>query len=289
MIGTRSTRLAFQDFADYIHCAAASYELRRNCVRSHLLQNTNNKVCNIMSWFNMNSMKEGLTNFNMESMKDGLTKGVAQVQTAVHKMDLKIPNKEMLEKLTLTTPELRAERQRIDEEERRKETVRDMLANMLPWETRDTERDILVEECKEAILKLSSDKETFFGPYQMPKAVGLGKMKSIDGKEDKEEEEDNENEKEENEEEEEESTADDHKPSKESLEKLAKLEPLPPLLQNFDLDAHVGLIQNLLKVDLILSTMQSKLSGTLDYVGRIIEYSKLVRILESAIVDCVWN
>jgi hypothetical protein len=213
-----------------------------------------------MSWFNMESMKDGMTKFNMESMKDGLTKGVAQVQTAVHKMDLKIPiDKNMLEKLTLTTPELRAERQRIDEEERRKEAVRDMLANMLPWETRDTERDILVEECKEAILKLSTDKETFFGPYQMPKAVGLGKMKSIDG----EKEEDNENEKEEeHEEEEEESPADNHKPSKESLEKLAKLEPLPPLLQNFDLDAHVGLIQKLFNVDPRLVGMQSKLSGT---------------------------
>jgi hypothetical protein len=220
-----------------------------------------------MSWFNMDAMKDGLTNFNLESMKDGLTKGVSQVQTAVHKMDLKIPmDKTYLERLTLTTPELRAERQRIDEEERRKETVRDMLANMLPWETRDTERDILVEECKEAILKLSTNKETFFGPYQMPKAVGLGKMKAIDGITEKDEE-DNETEKKEDEDEDkEESTADDHKPSEESLEKLAKLEPLPPLLQNFDLDAHVGLIQNLIKADPRLSTMQSKLSGTLDVV-----------------------
>ena len=225
-----------------------------------------------MSWFNMESMKDGLTKFNMESMKDGLTKGVAQVQTAVIKMDLKIPSNAYLEKLTLTTPELRAERQRIDEEERRKETVRNMLANMLPWETRDAERDILVEECKEAILKLSTEKETFFGPYQMPKAVGLGKMKRLEGVSEKEEENENENEKEEQEEEEEEeeSTADAHKPSAESLEKLAKLEPLPPLLQDFNLDAHVGLIQNLVKVDPRLSSMQSKLSGTIDCVGSII-------------------
>jgi hypothetical protein len=46
-------------------------------------------------------------------------------------------DKSMLEKLTLTTSELRAERQRIDEEERGKEAIRDMLAGMLPWETRD--------------------------------------------------------------------------------------------------------------------------------------------------------
>jgi hypothetical protein len=233
-----------------------------------------------MSWFNMESMKDGLTKFNMESMKDGLTKGVAQVQTAVDKMDLKIPNNAYLEKLTLTTPELRAERQRIDEEERRKETVRNMLANMLPWETRDTERDILVEECKEAILKLSTDKETFFGPYQMPKAVGLGKMKHLEGVSEKEE--GNEDEKVELEEEEEESTADSHKPSKESLVKLAKLEPLPPLLQNFDLDAHVGLIQNLVKVDARLSSMQSKLSGTW------IILNLIVRILNCRLW-IVWN
>ena len=31
-----------------------------------------------------------------------------------------------------------------------------------------SERDILVEECKEAILTLSSREETFFGPYEMP-------------------------------------------------------------------------------------------------------------------------
>jgi hypothetical protein len=197
--------------------------------------------------------------FNMESIQDQLKQGMAQAQTAVQNIDMKV-DKSMFEKLTLTTPELRAERQRIDEEERRKETVRDMLAGMLPWETRDTERDILVEECKEAVLKLSTDKETFFGPYQMPKAVGLGKMKQFIEEEGDNEDED---EKQEEEEEEEESTANDHKPSEESLVKLAKLEPLPPLLENFDLDAHVGLIQNVLKVDPRLVVMQSKLSGTL--------------------------
>ena len=50
-------------------------------------------------------------------------------------------------------------------------------------------------------------------------------------------------------------------PSPESLVKLAKLEPLPPLLAEFDLDAHVGLIQKLLKVDDMLVEQQSKLSG----------------------------
>jgi hypothetical protein len=51
------------------------------------------------------------------------------------------------------------------------------------------------------------------------------------------------------------------KPSPESLVRLEKLEPLPPLLNNFDLDAHVGLIERMLKVDPQLVEMQSMLSG----------------------------
>jgi hypothetical protein len=189
----------------------------------------------------------------MESLQDGL----AQVQTAMHKIEIPHMDKNMFEKLTLTTPELTEQRQRIDAEERRKEAVRDMLAGMMPWETRDTERDILVEECKEAVLKLSTDKETFFGPYPMPNAVKLGNKKKKEG----EEEEDDEDNVESEDPDDEETTAKDHKPSKESLEMLEKLEPLPPLLQDFDLDSHVGLIQKLLKLDPRLVGMQSKLSG----------------------------
>jgi hypothetical protein len=155
-----------------------------------------------------------------------------KVQSALPVIDDK-----MLEKLTLTTPELTAERQRIDAEERRKEKARDMLAGMMPWETRDPERDILVEECKEAILQLSSKKETFFGPYVMPRL--RAKTEDDDENIDKKA----------------------MKPSKESLEKLEKLEPLPPLLQNFDFHAHVGLIGKILAADPQLVEMQSNLSG----------------------------
>jgi len=112
---------------------------------------------------------------------------------------------------------------------------------MLPWETRDTEREILVEECKEAILALSTRDDTFLGPYKMP---ALPKTSD-------------------DEEEEEDFVQQDMMPSEESLEKLSKLEPLPPLLADFDLDAHVGLIQRLLQVDETLVEQQSKLSGKL--------------------------
>ena len=184
--------------------------------------------------------------FSAESIK-GLTE---KVQSAIPKIDA-----EMIEKLTLTTPELTAERQRIDQEERRKERVRDVLAGMLPWETRDPERDILVDECKEAILQLSTDRKTFYGPYPMPgKKIKLEKGKETDEDQEHEEAEAHEAE---------------NEPPSESLEKLAKLEPLPILLQEFDLDAHVGLINRLLKEDPKLVEMQSHLSGkTIEYSSR---------------------
>ena len=150
-----------------------------------------------------------------------------KVQSALPKLD----NESLLQSLTLTTPALQAERELLDAEEKRKEKIRNMLAGMLPWQTRDPERDILVEECKEAILLLSKDKSTFFGPYEMPPSK--------------------------QEENEKEST----QPSKESLVKLAKLEPLPPLLQNFEFLAHEGLIEKILAVDPKLVQMQSTFSG----------------------------
>ena len=58
-------------------------------------------------------------------------------------------------------------------------------------------------------------------------------------------------------------------PSLDSLEKLAKLEPLPKLMQEFDLDAHVGLIDRLLKEDKKLVEMQSELSGKWSFEFRI--------------------
>lgn len=167
-------------------------------------------------------------------------------------------DQEMMEKLTLTTPELAAERKKLDEEEKRKAHIKDCLAGMLPWETQDPERDILVEECKEAILKLSDDPATFQGPYKMP---GLAvKLNDDDAEKDTaegEQDEDDEDGK---------AEKDEEKPSEESLDKLATLEPLPKLLDEFDLDAHVGLIQRLLAEDPSLVKMQSKLSGKRHFV-----------------------
>lgn len=188
----------------------------------------------------------------MSSWLSGLTELKNKVQAA-------IPiDAETIQKLTLTTPELTAERERIDEEEKRKVRVRDSLAGMFPWETRDEEREILVEECKEAIMALSSVDDTFFGPYQVPTMNVI----TTTAKETEEEEEEEEDGEEQEEEEEEEEVVVDKDPTADSLEKLAKLEPLPPLLGDFDLDSHVGLIQKMLKVDPTLVERQSTLSGT---------------------------
>jgi hypothetical protein len=182
----------------------------------------------------------------------------------------KIDHSEMMQKLTLTTPELSAERARIDAEERRKEMVHDKLAGMLPWETRDAERDILVDECKEVILQLSADTHTFTGPWKMPeKGVNLkNQMKKKKTSDDSEEHDNNgggdsgeEEDDEEEEEDAEENQTSTVGPSQASIEKLEKLQPLPPLLQDFDLDSHVGLIQRLLQEDPALVKMQSTLSG----------------------------
>ena len=101
---------------------------------------------------------------------DGLTSKLQEVTEQVSEQaKIALPlNNDFLEKLTLSTPELDEARKKLDAEEKRKEHIKDCLAGLLPWETRDPERDILVEECKEVILKLSKDEATFKGPYLMP-------------------------------------------------------------------------------------------------------------------------
>lgn len=157
---------------------------------------------------------------------------------------------ELIKKLTLQSDEMVSERQRMGEEDQRKEAVRDSLAEILPWETRDAEMEILVDECKEVILGLSSKDETFTGPF-----ILAGGFLSGDGEEEdanvEDEEEDSGDKK----------MAKDLAAAEISADKLSKLQPLPTLLAEFDLDTHVGLIQRLLKVDPNLVEMQSRLSS----------------------------
>lgn len=225
------------------------------------------------SWFN----SAGLTaTFN--SLSESVAKATESVQNA-------IPDeyKEGLAKLTLNTEEMIHERQNFREEAQRKEAAQ-KLFQILPWETRDAEREILVEECKEAILELSKQEETFFGPYEMPLLnVQLEDEDDDDDDESGEVLDIAESEKgslDSNNEEVSVASAgaatspvseghhskppSKHRhlmPSEESKEKLSKLQPLPPLLEEFDLDAHVGLIQRVLKEDPTLVKMQATLSG----------------------------
>jgi len=189
-----------------------------------------------MSWFNLDSLNTTLTE-SLTQVSTSLNQVKTQVQSTLQIDD------DLVEALTLRTASLTAERDAIDAEESRKETVKNYLAEMLPWETRDEEREILVEECKEVMLKLSCAEDTFEGPFASSpnnevneeEAEGEmeGKLTEVRSS----------------------TTTPPH------LDKLAKLEPLPPLLEEFDLDTHVGLIQRLLGVDENLSRVHSQLSN----------------------------
>mmetsp|Transcript_46422 Transcript_46422/g.68579 ORF Transcript_46422/g.68579 Transcript_46422/m.68579 type:complete len:353 (+) Transcript_46422:153-1211(+) len=169
-----------------------------------------------------------------------------------------IPSNEILDALTLRTPELAAEREQIDQEEGRKEQVRDCLAELLPWETHDEERTILSEECKELILDLSRKEETF---------TGSSRAKSnADEKEETSTTESTPNSSEEEPEDIDPATLLSNAIKARRLAEggdRPEASPglVPPLLELFDLDAHVGLIGRVLEVDHHLVEMHAALSG----------------------------
>jgi len=216
------------------------------------------------SWF-------GSAGLDLTSALGSLTETVQSVSESVQDA-IPTEHKDFLAKLTLNTDEMISERENFRQEATKKEKAKDRLNKILPWETLDPEREILVEECKEAILELSGREETFFGPYEMP----LLNVQLV-SKEDNEEEgtEEGVGESEGNgddaaaveAEEDAEAPTESRpgsrhmEPSEESLEKLSKLKPLPPLLEEFDLDVHVGLIQRVMKEDSNLVGMQANFSG----------------------------
>jgi len=141
----------------------------------------------------------------------------------------------LLQNLTLNSPDMIAERTQMDMEERRKEYVKHYLSELLPWETYNEELEICVDDCKEAILKLSNYTHSFLVPYQLDDVVLF-------------------------------SSDQDNIIQEEiktmSLKHLQAIQPLPSLLgSNFDLDAHVGLIERLLDIDPILKQQHANLSG----------------------------
>eukprot|EP00536_Pseudo-nitzschia_multiseries_P000666 jgi/Psemu1/300254/fgenesh1_kg.8_\ len=217
-------------------------------------------------------MSSWFKSVGLDSAFESLSEKVQAVSESVQDA-IPTEHKEFLAKITLNTDEMISERQNFGDEATRKAEARDRLSKILPWETLDAEREILVEECKDAILELSGKEETFFGPFEMP-------LLNVQLSEEEEEAEG-----EEHEEEPEVGEQNDivHNgsdgksnvgvageeqegnkrgaPSDESREMLAKLEPLPPMLDNFDLDEHVGLIQRVLAEDPNLVEMQANISG----------------------------
>jgi len=179
--------------------------------------------------------------FSFEKLNELSSEISNKVQSASNKVQSALPiDDELIRKLTLTSADLVAEHSQLEQEELRKEEVRDCLTELLPFETLDEEREILVDECREAILKLSTEKDTFRYPFTASEGVELFKKTTHETNE---------------------SVTNLTKVRKEAEEKLTKLQPLPPLLENFDLDTHVGLIQRVFELDPNLVDTHSQLTG----------------------------
>jgi len=193
-----------------------------------------------MSWFSSFDAGDALNKLSTISTK---------VQASVNELSTLVPDNDQtkfLRKLALNSPDMVAERSQLDLEERRKELVRDHLSELLPWETHNEELGIFVEDCREGILALSSERYTFLLPFAPPKGVRLFPIDI-----------DNEN----NDDAENDQDDIDEALREEIMQKLIKLQPLPSLLEDFDIDAHVGLIERLLAEDTTLTGMHSCLTG----------------------------
>ena len=158
------------------------------------------------------------------------------------KVQITLPTKssDIFNALTLNTAEMTAEREQFEIEARRKEAIADSLSALLLWETNDEERVILVEECKEAILSLSTRKETFLGT-SVDESSATNDSSNI---------------------------TTDHASEllrKELSSRITALGKsngnMPPLLENFDLDAHIGLVRRMFDADPNLVEMHGNLSG----------------------------
>ncbi len=196
---------------------------------------------------------------------------------------------DLINKITLRSDELLREHELLDAQEKRKELVKEYLSELLPWETKDESKEILVEQCQEAILKLSQEKESFETPFMLEKGemfnpdyyteVNFENMNEVadDEKTDSSPS---------AEADAADATADATRDQKKEVDvgdsmtpeqKLEKMQPLPLLLEHFDIDTHVGLIERVLKEDENLVHMHSLLSGELNYL-QLLEYCPLLNL-----------
>ncbi len=241
-----------------------------------------------------------------------LTQITSKVTSKVSDISESLPiDNELINKLTLRSDDLIREHELLDAQEKRKELVREYLSEILPWETKDESRMILVEKCKEEILALSTEKVTFELPFRLEEGMVMFNETFDEGDDEEEDDDDGEddeseeevnfedgekgnegnegnegnddknnsnasvNESETNEKAEKAegdsdtntgaatatATAIDAAAIAASAAKLEKMQPLPLLLEHFDIDTHVGLIERLLSVDDNLVNMHSRLSG----------------------------
>lgn len=209
----------------------------------------------------------------------------SKVQTVKSTVEQNIPpsvtkavDSDLIRNLTLRSDELTKVHTEIEAEERRKELVKDYLAELLPWETRDEAKVILIDETKQVILSISSIESTFSHPFTPPPGIQLFPSIDITASTSQEEkdggDDDDDTEKTdgadttpaEGEEPTTTTTTNTTSTNEEEYamaaqQKLTTLQPLPPLLEKFDLDSHVGLIERLLTVDSELVKMHSLLIG----------------------------
>lgn len=166
------------------------------------------------------------------------TEALEKVRQLSSQVQEKLPlDDEFIKKLTLRSDDLQQEHDLIDAQETRKELVRDYLANILPWETKDEARVILVDECRESIEKMSAEGETFTGPFELPDTVERMFSENSGMIE---------------------ATEETRTDASKKLEKMGKL---PELLDEFDIYAHVGLIERLFKLDKNLARSHSLLES----------------------------
>lgn len=210
-----------------------------------------------MSWFSQ--LKEQFDDFDAGEALGKLNEISNKVQSSLPLDD------DLVNKLTLRSADLKAEHDLIDSQETRKEMVRDYLSSLLPWETRDETRDILVEDCELAIREMAKYEDTFTGPFDLPEGLTMfppknqevGDIESDlaqivlkdvandgngDGSGNAED-------------------VDENEKKKKAKQKLEKMGTLPSLLDEFDLDAHVGLIERLFHTDQNLVEMHSRLTS----------------------------
>jgi hypothetical protein len=205
-----------------------------------------------------------------------------------NKVQATLADDDLLNKLTLRSEEMVKERSMLDAQEQRKEIVRDYLAEILPWETKDESRLILEEECKKAILELSTRQSTFMTPFELPDGLLMFQARSMDegdikkgeatnvnananekdganatenGDKGADAEGDNESGGNSNGNGDVSADIGENDEQKSAGIKLEKMSPLPPLLEHFDLDTHVGLVEKLFREDENLVSMHSTLSG----------------------------